>query len=300
MRKGMNEKQLGPIIGATLLCTDIDKVSKTYQSGLGYSLVSKALVADAQIACWDTPKLHQANMQVLASSDGQAWLRLIEDKDSQQHLPLKTHGWMALETNVADVDVIRNEIDTNLFTIIGEPAYLQVSDAIKAMQVIGPANEVTYLTHIERPVPPFELPVTKARTSGLFIPVLCTPDRDASLAFYQSINQAQEGLKFDTKITILNNAWNKDIEHQYQVATLQLDGKCLFEIDQVPQAQAIINNTGSLPSGIAMVTCFVKNIEAIAASFDMSVTETNNAYYPGSKILLLKGAAGEMIELVGA
>ncbi|CAM3814833.1 hypothetical protein [Rheinheimera salexigens] len=296
----MTQRQLGPVVGATLLCQNIDKVSQAYQNGLGYSLVSEGVLDETQIQCWNTPKLRQNKTHVLASSDGQAWLRLVEDANSHSHLPLKTHGWMSLETNVADVDVIRNEIDTKAFTIIGEPAYLQVSDAIKAMQVVGPANEVTYLTHIERPVPPFELPMTSARTSGLFIPVLCTPSRDDSLAFYQSINKAQAGLKFDTKITILNSAWNKDIEHQYQVATLQLDGKCLFEIDQVPQAQPIINNEGSLPSGIAMVTCVVKNIDEIAAQFKVTITQTNNAYYPGSKIIMLKGAAGELIELVGA
>jgi lipopolysaccharide assembly outer membrane protein LptD (OstA) len=34
---------------------------------------------------------------------------------------------------------------------------------------------VSYMTQIDRSVPPFELPMTTARTSGLFIPVLCTP-----------------------------------------------------------------------------------------------------------------------------
>ena len=74
--------------------------------------------------------------------------------------------------------------------------------------------------------------MTQARTGSLFIPVLCTRNRDASLAFYEALNQVT-GLKFDTKVTVLNNAWGHDIEHQYPVATLQLAGNCLFEIDQL-------------------------------------------------------------------
>jgi hypothetical protein len=295
----MNQRQLGPIVGATLLCSNINKVSHAYRSGLGYSLVSSGILDAAQIECWNTPKLVNSNTQVLASADGQAWLRLVEDPKSKAHKPLKTQGWMALETNVGDVDELRKDIDTTQFEIIGEPAYLQVSDAIKAMQTIGPANEVSYMTQVDRPVPPFELPMTTAKTSGLFIPVLCTPDRDASLAFYQDINQTKEGLKFETKVTVLNRAWQKDIAHQYKVATLQLNGKCLFEIDQVPQAQVIINNSGSLPSGIAMVTCLVDNIDDVAKRFTIPVVTTDNEYYPGKKIILLKGIAGEWIELVG-
>jgi len=293
------ERQLGPVIGATLLTNNIDHVINAYQDNLHFTLVSKTTVSVDLATFWHTENLVGNRLAILAADNGDAWLRVVEDPNAQSTTPLRSCGWMALETNVQNVDEIYEELDQECFEVIGKPAYLQVSDAIKAMQVIGPANEVSYLTQVEREVPPFELPMTTAKTGGLFIPVLCTHNRDKSLAFYQELNNADAGLKFDTKITVLNKVWGHEIEHQYPVATLQLAGKCLFEIDQVPKALIINFNQGSLPSGIAMITCKVNNIENIAKKFNQAVTAINNEYYPGNKLLLLKGPAGELIELVG-
>ena len=295
----METRQLGPVIGATLIHTDLNYVVNSYQRNLGFSLVSRGKLS-AQIAkMWQAPKLIDTNVAIMASANNDSWLRIVEDKSAKPATPLKSYGWMALETNVKDVDAIRAKLKDDSFEVIGEPAYLQVSDAIKVMQVIGPAGEVSYLTQVERDVPPFELPMTNSETGSLFIPVLCTPNLAQSLAFYQSINNADKGLQFDTKITVLNNAWGHHIDHQYPVATLQLDGKCLFEIDELADTAPVNNNQGALPSGIAMISCRVKNIEQVAQQFQLTTTEVDNEYYPANKVLLLKGPAGELIELVG-
>ncbi|SEL93881.1 hypothetical protein SAMN05216262_1368 [Colwellia chukchiensis] len=295
----MTERQLGPIVGATLLHSDIDAVITSYQTILGYTLVSEQTIAAELVNCWRAPDLIGNKSAILASANGDSWLRIIENKNAQPAKPLKSYGWMALESNVHNVDNIRKKFTNDAFTIIGEPAYLQVSDAIKAMQVIGPAGEVNYLTQVDKEVPPFDLPMTTYETGSLFIPVLCTPNRAASLKFYQALNNADAGLSFETKVTVLNNAWGHDVEHQFPVATLQLDGKCLFEIDQVDNAIPIESSQGSLPSGIAMITCQVKNIAAIAKKFNTDIYYTDDPYYPSKSIILLQGAAGELIELVG-
>mgnify|MGYP003629416461 FL=1 len=293
----MSEALLGPVVGATLLAPHLKFASHSYQSGMGYTLIREEVVTQALCDLWGAPKLLNNPIHILAAANGDAWLRIVEDRTCAATTPLKTQGWMALEVNVADVDVIRAEIDTTVFKVIGEPAYLQISDAIKAMQVIGPCDEVSYITQIDKPVPPFELPMTKARTGSLFIPVLCTQNRDVSLAFYETLNQVT-GIKFDTKVTVLNNAWGIDIEHQYPVATLQLGGNCLFEIDQVPDAQPSVLNAGSLPSGIAMITCMVDDIAFAAKQLNLPVSQIQNAYYPSSQVMLVKGPSGELIELV--
>lgn len=302
----MSERQLGPIVGATLLHQNIDQVISCYQNSLGYKVVDEHIVSKTLAALWNSPKLLGNRVVVLAAANGQAWLRVVEDPNALPATPLKSHGWMALETNVKCVDAINTKIQNNhsalhftsCFKVIGQPEYLQVSDAIKAMQVIGPAGEVSYLTQVNKEVPPFELPMTTYETAGLFIPVLCTPDRDKSLAFYQALNNADKGLNFKTKITVLNNAWDRDIEHQYEVATLQLDGKCLIEIDQVPEAEPITNNADSLPSGISIVSCRVKNIENIAQQFSLKIHHIDDSYYKNSAAILLKGPCGELIELI--
>ncbi|WP_339900537.1 hypothetical protein [Paraglaciecola polaris] len=293
----MSDPLLGPVVGATLLAPHLKFASHSYQSGMGYTLVREERVSQEMCDLWNAPALLNNPMHILAAANGHAWLRIVEDRNCTTTTPLKTQGWMALEVNVANVDVIRKEIDTTVFKIIGEPAYLQISDAIKAMQVIGPCDEVSYITQIDKPVPPFNLPMTQARTGSLFIPVLCTRNRDASLAFYEALNQVT-GLKFDTKVTVLNNAWGHDIEHQYPVATLQLAGNCLFEIDQVTHAHPSALNAGSLPSGIAMITCMVDDIEFAAKQLKLPISHISNAYYPSAKVILATGPAGELIELL--
>jgi len=79
------------------------------------------------------------------ASDG---LRLVEDPKAKpiSHSKRKLDG---TETNVGDVDELRK--DTRIphsLEIIGEPAYLPRSDAIKAMQTIGPAERVSYMTQV--------------------------------------------------------------------------------------------------------------------------------------------------------
>ena len=293
----MKQPQLGPVIGATLLTPNIAHASALYQNGMGYTLVREESVTQTLCDLWQAPNLLGNPVHILSGDDNHPWLRIIEDKTCESVSPLQTQGWMALEINVANVDVIHQEIDHSAFTIIGKPAYLQISDAIKAMQVIGPCNEVSYITQIDKPVPPFSLPMTTARIGRLFIPVLCTQNRDTSLAFYEKLNQ-HTGLKFDTKVTVLNNAWGHDIEHQYPVATLQLEGNCLFEIDEVSSAKPSSKNKGSLPSGISMVTCMVENINHIAAQYNVPVHYIENAYYPNAQVIMLTGPAGELIELV--
>ncbi len=293
----MSASRLGPILGATLVCNDINKVKDAYV-GLGFTVTYKGKISLNLSQLWQAPALESAAMIILKAENDHAWLRLVEDKTAPINTPLKTHGWMSLETNVNNVDQIDKEIDKTVFKVIGKPAYLQVSDAIKAMQVIGPASEVTYLTQIDGPVPPFEVPMTTSRTGSLFVPVLNTPSRDASLRFYESMHPDSKGLKFDTKVTVLNNAWGLDIDNQFPVATLQLDGKCLFEIDEVTQSVANKSNKGSLPSGIAIISCFCKDIESIAKQHDAHIYTVDDAYYPATKAILLRGPANELIEIV--
>ena len=149
----MSKRQLGPVLGATLLTQDIVQVIEGYCHTLGFTLVTQDKVSQELAEHWHAPALLGNSLAILASSDGKGWLRVVEDKYARLAKPLKSHGWMSLETNVANVDKLREKLTSDAFTIIGEPAYLQVSDAIKAMQVIGPAGEVSYLTQVDRAVP---------------------------------------------------------------------------------------------------------------------------------------------------
>ncbi|TRX55048.1 hypothetical protein [Thalassomonas sp. M1454] len=283
----------GPVIGASLVCADIDAVSRIYQANFSMSAAQPGVISKEQADFWQSPHLAGAEQIILTSPSGANWLRLISDKTAEKVTPLANYGWMSLEVNVANVDQCAAKLSTD-FSVLGAPANLELSDAIKAMQVAGPVGEVLYLTEIKAAVPPFELPMTDAELDCLFIPVLKSPDRAASLAFYEHIN-SHKGLSFDTKITVLNRYHNIDISHQYPVATLQFKGESLIEIDQVESGNS--NSNAGLPAGIALMTLevseFPSDIDELA-----SLVTVNDSYYGSSEVKLYRGPAGELVELV--
>lgn len=295
--------QLGPILGATLVSADIARVCQAYCQQLGFTVLREAKVSTQLAAFWQAPAYAGQPMLILAAANGDGWLRLIQlpaEQSLQPVQPLKRQGWLALEVNVANVDAVRAALQQESFQVLGEPAFLQLSDAIKAMQLLGPAEEVSYLTEIQRPVPPFQLPQTDSFSGSLFIPVLAVADRQKAVDFYQQLNLAAPALLFDTKITVLNKAWQRPIAQQYPVATLQLAGKALFEIDQLPEAEPLQVPAGQLPSGIALISCYCQDIGRIAAQTGASIYALDDSYYPAGRALLLKGTAGEWLELVQA
>ena len=64
-------------------------------------------------------------------------------------LHLKVSGWNAAELIVEDVDGLAVQLENSPFKIIGSPADLSFTKNIRAMQVMGPANEILYLTQFK-------------------------------------------------------------------------------------------------------------------------------------------------------
>jgi hypothetical protein len=160
------------------------------------------------------------------------------------------------------------------------------------MQLVGPAGELLYLTQVNAEVPPFELPFARCAVDRLFIPILLSPHRDDSLATYEQF-PGTSGMQFETKITVINQARKLDFDQRHPVATIQLRGKNLIEIDQLDDLSIRPANPGSLPAGIGMITFAVNAIPANVDSYTM--TEGN---FTSHKAALIRGAAGEFIELI--
>ena len=68
-------------------------------------------------------------------------------------MPYTTYGWSASELIVQDVDQLADDLADSPFEIIGPPKNLSFTDDIRAMQVLGPANEILYLTQVKDNVP---------------------------------------------------------------------------------------------------------------------------------------------------
>ncbi len=278
--------KMGPVIIGTLLAKDLAACVEAYEKYLHVTVQRTAIVSKAQAGFWGLPQLEGCVYAVLVNSLGAAFLRIVEYTKCATIDRLKHTGWLALEIIVENVDAIAKGLDNSPFEVLRPVADLSLSNQIRAVQVRGPAGEILYLTQIKGDVPPFELPQAKCAVEGIFIPVLCTNDRSKTLKYYEDL-VANKGLEFNTKITVINQAYGYELGRNHPVATLQLADKSLIEIDEIEQAQ---KQSEQLAQGILMVTFAIENLPA--------GNTTKTCPTKSKRSMIKRGINGEIIELV--
>lgn len=282
---------LGPVLYATIATGQPDDSIRAYCEHLGQRTHSLNTVSDAQADGWGIPGLAGCSNTWLANELDEPWLQILGVPGMEANEPFRHYGWMSLEINVLNTDALFPRLRDSAFEVIGPPANLEVSDAIRAMQAVGPAGEVLYLTEVKAEVPPFELPFARCAVDRLFIPVMLTGDREATVEPYERLaNRAS--LRFETKITVINRAHGLTITTQHPVATLQLAGNHLIEIDQL-DGLVDAPELGSLPPGIAWIAFAVEELPAGTESHII-----DQGPWSGRSAAFLRGAAGELYELI--
>lgn len=237
---------------AVLICPDLAIACAAYVDYL-----DQVIIREQPLNADYARKLGLTGMDAAPSAwlgvAGQApWLLLVQSAHGQVPAPFARAGWMALELAVHDVDALAPSLQGSPFRIIAEPKDLDFSDAIRAMQVHGPAGEVLYLTQIKRPVPPFRLPQTKLRVDGPFVAVLGCADAGTASAFYLGLG-ADKRLRFNTRLGALNSARQLAPDTQHAVATVELSGGHLLELDAPSCALAPAMQIDGSDAGIACV-----------------------------------------------
>lgn len=287
----MTANGLGPVLYATLTTGRSDHSIRAYCEHLGMCPHSSETVSVGQARCWNREAVTGCRATWLANPLGEPWLQVIEVPGADPVDPFQHRGWFSLEVSARDTDRLCRDLAGSPFEIIGAPANLDVSDAIRAMQLLGPSGEVLYLTEVKAEVPPFELPLPRCDVDRLFIPVMLTNDRAATLPVYEQL-AGRDGLCFDTKITVINRARGLALETRHPVATLQLRGKTLIEIDQLDGLSSRPMHLG-LPAGIAWIAFAVDDLPASAEPYTIE-----QGPWAGHRASLCRGAAGELYELI--
>lgn len=279
------------IIHATLVAPDLELACASYVEQLGLTVAVRETLDCATAAMLDLADLAGKPMVWLANTAGERILRLIEDPQAQMGEPMHRHGWLSLEILVADVDTLVDELRPP-FRILGAPANLELSEAIRASQVLGPCGEMLYLTSVKEPVPPFDLPMTDARLSHTFISVMTTPNRTASQTAWAAL-AGETGWAFDTKITVLNRAFGRDLAGRYPVAVVPLPGQCMVEIDEVAREHPVAPGRRAGQHSIAL------RLPALPDDLNSAGWRTvDECSDEANRYLGLIGPAGEHIQLV--
>ena len=292
MTKTTSAPALGPCCMATLASHDAARLVDDYCSHLHCRVLASDVISESMAEQWECPELAGATYWLLGNTNGRPWLRIIEDPAATPIEPLSRAGWMALEVLVADVDKLAASLEATPFEILRPVANLELSEKIRAVQAQGPTGELLYLTQITGEVPPFQLPQASCAVDHLFIPVLASTKRAASLAQYESLAK-HSGLTFDTRVTVINQLRGLPMEQQHPLATLQLADDTLIEIDQLEGLTSASRQSHTLGSGITMVTFYIDRIPE-----QFKTHRHTAAPYHGRRSCTLYGHDGERIELI--
>lgn len=283
--------RLGRVASATLLAPDFDAALASFARALHLETAWRGTLSPALATHLDLPALAGARTAWLGPPDS-PWLRVVEAPQAVPVVPMRRHGWLSLEILVGDVDAVAAALPPD-WTVLGPPADLDVSPHIRACQALGPCGEMYYLTEVKAPVPPFELPQTRALVDRPFIVVLSTPDRARTQAAWEAL-AGRAAWAFDTKVTVLNRELGRPLGERYPVAVIQFREQCLVEIDEVSLPVA---DLPALPAGTWLVS-----LERDALDDGMQglgpIASFDGTGYAGARAALWRGPCGERVELI--
>lgn len=250
---------LESLAGVTIVTPDLDRTVAAYGDWLGYRAGPVATVGTGRATFWGAPAAANARMIHLHPEKGEPrFIRLIEGRPDPAYRPLAHHGWAAAEIIVQDVERLaeRLGLPDSPFRVIGPPAVLDFdfTDRIKAMQVVGPAGEVLYLTEVSGEIPGFDLPRAESFVGPLFIMVLGAAEIAGSAGTYAALGRAA-GPILKARIEVLSAAHGLPADHRHQLTTVALNRQSYLEIDALPPGATPrpLSSIG-LPAGLSMVS----------------------------------------------
>ena len=285
------------ILIITTVAPNLSLMEEAYTGPLDYNVVARGQVSRDLAVAWDAPRMVGRDYLLLQpESKARIYLRFVQGDSVAGYGAIKTFGWNATEILVQDPDELAERLrgPDSPFRIVGEPRPLSATSNIRAMQVVGPAEEVLYLTRI---------PPSNARESAQtyvdrpFIVILGGPDMQAMRQFYQDVFHVSVSEPGPARMTVLNKAHGFDIERTHPLAMARISPRYGVEIDGYPETATIrAHRHAELPPAMAMVGFEIESLEGLSLAAPAS--RIDELPYNGRKVGVMRGPAGELIELI--
>jgi hypothetical protein len=291
---------LGRIHGVTTTASDLGAVEDAYSRYLDYVTVETGVVSLDTAIGWGAPLAAGRDMLVMRPASGDpTFLRFVRQDLPAGYKALTTFGWNATEILVADTDALEDRLRGSPFRITFPPKELTGLPDIRAMQGLGPAEEMLYLTHVKRPVAGYDLPVAQSFVDRCFITVVAGPDMAALRAFYRDIFGNKSNTPHDTPVAVIADANDAPPDTLYPHATVALGDGSLVELDEYPPpGRPRPVEEGQLPPGMAIVTFACPDFARHESRLIAPPRPATLPPFPGHQSGTLRGAADELIEII--
>lgn len=290
----------GQIVGGLSVTPDIAAAVADYRDILGLELVETGSVSDSLAEAWGAPASAGASMAVLRPRSGSPCaLRLVEQPDCPAFVPTTSHGWAAFELTVQDVFGWPDRLQGSGFAIQGLPRELEGMAYFVPMQVLGRGREMVYLNEVRADMPSCDLPRAQSPVDHLFIAILATPDRTASVEWYERHLGLQAADTFNLTYKMINQAFGLPDSYRTDLTMVQQGRMTIFEVDGYPpEACARPHHAGMLPPGNALVSIAVTNLDAMDVEWLALPTVHAGFPYNGRRAATLAGPCGELLECI--
>ena len=292
---------LESILMVTMLVTNLSVTEQAYDDYLAYDTVVEGNVNENLASAWDAEDMINHPYIIMQPESGEdVYLRFIEDKEKTNYKPVGTHGWNSTEILVEDPDKLAEELDNSPFRIIGMPYDLYPTpNAPRAMQVLGPSDEMIYLTRIIPDGSGYNLGSAKSYVDRVFIMVVGGPSMEDLQEYYRETFDMPVTEASDWTIGVISRLNDLPEDTLYPLAIAEFDKDFLIELDEYPETivpREIAD--GHLPPSTSVVSFFVDSLDAIDVTWREEPTTIEAFPYNGRKVGVTVGVAGEWIELV--
>lgn len=291
----------GTILGGLSTVPNLDAALAGYCDCLGLDLIEQGELPGDLAASWGCAANAGSRCAVLRPKSGEpCWFRLVEQPDHPDFKPTRSFGWAAFECTVEDVWHWPEVVEDAGFEIVGPPKKLEnIEPAFIPMQVLGTGREMVYLNQVLNDMPGTDLPRAGSPVDRIFIVVLATPDREASLAWYANCVGLTRGADYTLPYSMINNAFGLPADTQTTITMLQHDRMPIVEVDDYPaEATQRPRHDGLLPPGNALVTLAAGDLDACDVEWISAPAIRQGALYEGRRAGTAVGAGGELIELI--
>jgi catechol 2,3-dioxygenase-like lactoylglutathione lyase family enzyme len=288
------------MIVVTMTAPDLAAVESAYSAFLKYRVADRGQVSEELASIWDTPRMVGRDYLLMQPESGAGvFLRFVQADPVAGYGPMKTFGWNATEILVQDPDALAEQLADSPFEIVGSPMNLSSNENIRAMQVVGPANEVLYFTRIPPGGGGTNLGSAQSFVDRTFIVVLGGPDMESLRSFYNEILAMPVSEPFGARVRLLSGAHGLDLEYRHPLAMASLPKDFGIELDEYPpSATTRAQRFGELPPGMAMVGFRIASLTPVEEFLISDPLPVAQAPYEGRRVGVLRGPAGELIELV--
>jgi hypothetical protein len=282
------------IVIVTLSVLNLGPVEDAYRDGLDYETVERGAISAELGSIWNTPGASGREFILMQpASKAKVYLRFVEGPEVMGYAPLTTLGWNATELLVTDPDALAAKLEDSAFEIVGPPKDLWAApNAPRAMQTLGPGNEILYLTRNANFA-------TETFVDRVFIMVVGGSSMSDFRDFYGSRLGVTVGDATPFSISVISNAQGLPAETTYPLAVGQVSPQFLIEFDEYPNTIGPRPvRAGELPPGTAMVSFYVDDLDEFEVAWNAPPGPVAAFPYEGRRAGVTIGPAGEWIELI--